>query len=206
MTIYEPGMSLQKVWGEIWKRGCGCAIFAKKGCGSEATPTDGFSYCRDMRSKFATFLIVIFGGMLYAAAEGNAYAANPDYMSGEFYLVKEIVRKNEYYEIYVEDKNGKNYKIVSYCPENEDDPSNTAPKIKIGERAYLALRDMNQELYGEEIMPSCLLGAVTLNGTTIRLDHENGIYSLSVCWNLKGIHYNLINPADTFNAWEWLHL
>jgi hypothetical protein len=129
-----------------------------------------------------------------------------DYISGEFYLVKEIVRNNEYYEIYVEDENGKNYKIVSYCPENEDAPSNPAPKIKIGERSYLALRDMHQELYGEEIMPSCLLGAITLNGTTIRLDHKKGIYSLSVCWNLKGLHYNLINPADTFNAWEWLHL
>ena len=100
----------------------------------------------------------------------------------KFYKVYKIDSINNYYLIYLNDKQY-NYKVVSEKADN----INCREKIKVNRKYRLELVSITRSMLGDHFLSYHHLGGITLGNTQIRIERENSIIDLYYAKNIKGL-------------------
>jgi len=100
----------------------------------------------------------------------------------KFYKVYKIDSINNYYLIYLNDKQY-NYKVVSEKADN----INCREKIKVNRKYRLELVSITRSMLGDHFLSYHHLGGITLGNTLIRIERENSIIDLYYAKNIKGL-------------------
>jgi len=100
----------------------------------------------------------------------------------KFYKVYKIDSINNYYLIYLNDKQY-NYKVVSEKADN----INCREKIKVNRKYRLELVSITRSMLGDHFLSYHHLGGITLGNTLIRIEREDSIIDLYYAKNIKGL-------------------